>query len=125
MTGKVRHPGDASTGEPKDYLCDVQHCNIHRRVCFLPSLCSSETNELVKVCVSLVGWVDIRTVLINHCNKDPPLSQETPFQSQLHYQFAISSWPSPFLCLVDLTQAGYEAAAKKVFIRKYGSEGNI
>lgn len=79
----------------------------------------------MKVCMSLIGCVGIRTVLINHRNKDPPLSQETAFQSQLHYQFAISSWPSPFFCLVDLTQAGYEAAAKKVFIRKYGSEGNI
>lgn len=112
-------------GEPTDYLCDVQHCNIHRGVCFLPSVYSSETNEEMKVCVALMGQVGTCTVLISHSNKEPPLSQETPFQSQLHYQLAISSWPSRFLCLVDLTQAGYEAAAKKVFIRKYGSEGNI
>jgi len=75
--------------------------------------------------MALVGRVGIRTMLINHSDNEPLLSQETPFQSQLHYQLAISSWPSHFLCLVDLTQAGYEVAAKKVSIRKYGSEGNI
>lgn len=112
-------------GEPQDYLHDVQHCNIHRGVSLLPSLYLSKRNKQVKVCTALIGQVGIRTALINHSNKKPPLSQETPFQSQLHYQLAISSWPSHFLCLVDLTQAGYEAAAKKVFIRKYGSEGNI
>lgn len=78
----------------------------------------------MKVSIALIGGAGIRSVLINS-NKEPPVSQETLLQAQLHYLLALSSRPSHFLCLVDLTQAGYEAAAKKVFIRKYGSEGNI
>lgn len=100
----------------------LQQCNIQRGVWFLPSLCS---NEQMKVCVALMGRIGIGSMLISHSNKEPPVSQETPFQPKLHYQLAISSRPSHFLCLVDLTQAGCEVAAKKVFIRKYGSEGNI
>lgn len=79
----------------------------------------------MKVCIALIGWAGIRSVLINNSNKEPPVSQETLLQARPHYLLALSSQPSHFLCLVDLTQAGYEAAAKKVFIRKYGSEGNI
>lgn len=52
-------------------------------------------------------------------------SQETPLCSQLCSHLVTASWPRHFLCLVDFAQAGSEAAAKKVFIRKYGSEGNI
>lgn len=83
---------------------------LHRRVHFCPSQAAQ----------GVLGWVWIPPVPINHSHKGQE-SQETPLWSQL----VISSWPRRFLCLVDLTQAGSEAAAKKVFIRKYGSEGNI
>lgn len=122
LAEKSQHPGGVCMQELTAHLCDVQHCNIQRGVWFLPSLCS---NEQMKVCMALMGQIGTGSAPISCSNKEPPVSQETPFQSKLHYQLAISSRPSHFLCLVDLTQAGCEAAAKKVFIRKYGSEGNI
>lgn len=52
-------------------ITDVQHCNMHRGVGFLPSLCSSETNEQMKACMVLIGWVDIHTVLVTVTKNHP------------------------------------------------------
>lgn len=87
---------------------------LHSRVHFLSF---SGRYERLKVCKDGFGFPLCPSAMATKGQE----SQETLLCSQL----VISSWPRHFLCLVDLTQAGSEAAAKKVFIRKYGSEGNI
>lgn len=90
-------------GGAKNYLCDVHHCNIDKGVSCLSSLCSSQTNEQMKVCMA-----GVCTMLIN---KEQPWSQETTFQTQLHYQLAIPSWPSHCWlnssCLGGCSQKGF------------------
>lgn len=130
MAGKVQCPRGASVG---NYLCDVQHCSMHKGVFFFLFAHQKHTKHMKCVCETSETYEGVhginRTGWHSYCAHQPQLyrtlSLETPLQPQLCYQLAILSWPSHLLCLVDLTQAGYETAAKKVFIRKCGSEGNI
>lgn len=106
--GEVRHPGGSSTS-PRIIPA--------RGARFCPSLCPSDRCEQLKVCTDGFEFPLCPSSTATKSQE----SQETPLCSHL----VTASWPRHFLCLVDFAQAGSEAAAKKVFIRKYGSEGNI